>query len=349
MMTSLRTMRKTLPAAALVSALGLASPPAPAPALAYAAPAPEVRVLYLGASVMAGYYASGVSTTFAARLTGMLAAVGLKVEATTLARRGGRVEATGGWPLGGGYQLAVIHLVTNDYFAGTRPRRYRAAFEGLLARVRAGSPDAVLVCLGAWTGGRYANHAGATAHAYDEVVAAACRARGGLYVALTDIYWSRRTRGPAGRPTPWGLSDTFHPNDRGAEMIAARTFAALRRLAVGRAGGPALRRPGSAWLAMLAASSPVGHSAPDRGGPAEVAGSVTQARLPPSVHSRLRPAAAAGEVVGAIRTRLEAADAPNPIGPPATLLLLLAGAAVTAGALAWRLALIRRSSGRPPR
>lgn len=113
-----------------------------------------------------------------------------------------------------GLDLAVIELGTND--AGrTELPDFKKQYEDLLAKIQRGSPKAGVICAGAWglPGSKGTDP-------YDQVIKEVCEARGGKYVDLTDAFMQEGTYGPKGVKTWAGLSDNFHPNDKGHRIIA---------------------------------------------------------------------------------------------------------------------------------
>ncbi|MGH7903927.1 MAG: SGNH/GDSL hydrolase family protein, partial [Candidatus Dormibacteraceae bacterium] len=295
------------------------------------APGPRaLHVLYLGASVVEGFYASSPGATFRSRLTAMLDAQGLRVQSTAIARWGATAPTADTWDVGGPYQLAVIHMVTNDYLRAESLSSYRRAFHRLLANVRRRSPGVVVECLSDWTGGGVRNRAGISSSRYDGIVRGECAAAGGFYADISHIYWESGTRGPKGQRTPWGSSDGFHPNDRGHRRIARAVLWSLREYATRLiARGEAT----PAWLKALAfppvsASRSAGATAP-----ASPAAHLARAR----VHVR-RPAL--GTEAG-WRLDLSAhPDPPSPGFPPEVVIaieacLVLLGLAAIARE-AWR-------------
>jgi hypothetical protein len=103
---------------------------------------------------------------------------------------------------------------------------FAASYAELLHQVRAASPKADLVCLGAWLDPSSVNRLGVVAVDYDVAVRTACGAEGGHYVDLSAAYLDVRNHGPAGRPTYQGPGDLFHPNDRGHAEVASLVLAA---------------------------------------------------------------------------------------------------------------------------
>jgi lysophospholipase L1-like esterase len=132
-----------------------------------------------------------------------------------------------------GRRLVVVELGTNDW-VGYRPSGpWRATplaeFRGLYARlvqrlVGRGTP--MLICLGVWGPSGGCSEVGAALDGFDRVIAAECGARGGRFVPLSAIHDDPDARGPAGRSTPFGVSDETHSNDRGHALIAGLVAAA---------------------------------------------------------------------------------------------------------------------------
>ena len=213
------------------AALVPATPAAPRRATA-SGPEPEPgvgpsRVLFVGASVTRGYYSTNARDAYPAELDRLLIAGRRPMRATIVAQPGARVAEAAAWPLPLGQNIVVVHLVTNDFRRSTPLSAYRASYDRLLERLRWGSPRARLLCLGDWGPAVALNEADVPAVDYDAVVNAACQARGGMFVPLSQVYADSRNRGPAGRPTPFGRSDRFHPNDSGQLAIAQTALAGL--------------------------------------------------------------------------------------------------------------------------
>lgn len=113
-----------------------------------------------------------------------------------------------------GVDLAIIELGTND--AGrTEIEVFKQQYTALLSKIQAGSPDAHIICAGAWG---YSGSLGTDP--YDREIESICRERGGRYVDLTNAFMEKGNYGPEGVPTWTGLSDNFHPNDQGHRKIA---------------------------------------------------------------------------------------------------------------------------------
>lgn len=112
--------------------------------------------------------------------------------------------------------LAIIELGTNDLNDREPMADFRAAYDSLLDRVRAANPETPLLCAGVWQGGG----GGPDDFPYDSSIQDICVEHGGQFVSLTELYRDPSTIGPAGLPAFEGLTDTFHPNDKGHRVIA---------------------------------------------------------------------------------------------------------------------------------
>lgn len=177
----------------------------------------NARVLVTGDSLAAGFFASTEAQGFSPLVTGALG----RVTPTTVSRAHQTLSTVAGvTEVPPDLDLAVIELGTNDVGIPTPLADFEAQYGDLLARIRASSPDAALVCLGTWT------HDGA---AYDEVIARSCAANAGRYVSLAGLFAVAELHGPAGRDTFVGTGDEFHPNDAGHRAIADAVLAVLAR------------------------------------------------------------------------------------------------------------------------
>jgi hypothetical protein len=118
-----------------------------------------------------------------------------------------------------------VQVATNDFVTDVPVDVYAASYAEVLARLRAASPNAELVCLGAWSDPSSVNGLGVAAVDYDVAARTACGGEGGRYVDLSAVYLDVRNHGPVGRPTYHGPGDLFHPNDRGHAEVAAMVLA----------------------------------------------------------------------------------------------------------------------------
>lgn len=194
-----------------------------------------LRALFVGASVIAGYYSSREGTAFPAVLIDLLSqTTGQRVTSRVAASMGATVDTALMWALPPQQDVMVVHLVTNDFRTRVPLVRYAREYGDLLARLRHGSPRARLLCLGTWGSGYAVNGAGVSEAAYDGIDRAQCQQNGGSFVSLTALYVNPADHGPPGRRTWRGAGDQFHPDDVGHQAIARRVYAALaaRRLVV---------------------------------------------------------------------------------------------------------------------
>lgn len=180
-----------------------------------------LRMLVVGDSIAAGHFATTDAQAFPQVVTRVLERHGA-VSETTLAAPGQTAGyfADTSFPAS---DLAVIELGTNDDRSDqdatplpTFTKNYRA----VIAAVRRAAPAAKLVCLGIW------RRDSLTSQAIDGVISQTCT--NGIYVPVQSIYDDDLARGPAGRTVAGGVSDDFHPNDRGHAEIADAIIGSLR-------------------------------------------------------------------------------------------------------------------------
>ncbi|TFC59470.1 SGNH/GDSL hydrolase family protein [Cryobacterium sp. TMB3-1-2] len=174
-----------------------------------------LRVLFAGDSLTGNYFASSAEAGFRSRVATALGPVELttaELADQTLTTVSRIVEVPAD------LDLAVVELGTNDVGTQTPFDQFTSQYRDLLGKITTTSPGAALICAGTW------QDAG---EAYDAVIEAECLAAGGRYVPLVDIFEADGTRGPVGTATPFGESDTFHPNDSGHRQIADAILAAL--------------------------------------------------------------------------------------------------------------------------
>lgn len=222
--------------------------PAPKPVRA-APPAAPLHVLYVGASITRGWFATTGSETYPVVLNRLLRTRGRQVHPTVIAQSGVEAAQTLGWELPPAQDVVVVQVVTNDFLYSVPLASFRASYEALLGRIRATSPRADLVCMGAWSAPGTANALGFKTADYDGVVRSGCQERAGSFVRLAGLFTQPGARGPSGRQTPYGYADTFHPNDMGQVLIAGEALAGLDREPGARPSSPA----------QLAQSGPAGH------------------------------------------------------------------------------------------
>lgn len=202
-----------------------ASPALRLPALLRAADG-DVTAVWLGDALTAGRGASGPGLGYKALMRERLKGDGPLQEVG--ADSDGTLAGVGNVP--SGLALAVVELGGQDV-AATPVSDFRTQYASVLQEVRAGSPDAVLLCAGLWRPTELARP-------YDAAIGSACAAAGGTYVPLSDLYDRTDTRGPAGRSTYAGdgadpdasttvPGDDVLPNDTGHAALAARLLNAL--------------------------------------------------------------------------------------------------------------------------
>lgn len=179
-----------------------------------------LRITYLGDSLTAGLHATTEQDAYRTQLTSAVAGGG-PFEESGLRIVGGTVKQTleGNAEFPRDQHLYIIELGTND-INEVDHRIFSEQYEQLLLRVREGSPDAALVCLGTWRPpSRGAN--------YDLVIRQECESFGGEYRRMADLEADPTHKGPAGEETYWGPSDDFHPNDAGHAAIFERAMSAI--------------------------------------------------------------------------------------------------------------------------
>jgi lysophospholipase L1-like esterase len=182
------------------------------------------RILFVGASVTEGWFASSSDRTYPALVVKGLAN-GRRVRARMLAHPGATAEDAALWDLTIQSDFVVLQIATNDFVRDTPVDVYAASYTEVLGQLRAASPRADIVCLGAWLDPGAVNRLGVAAVDYNVATRTDCEAAGGRYVDLSAVYLDVRNHGPAGRPTYHGPGDLFHPNDRGHAELASLILA----------------------------------------------------------------------------------------------------------------------------
>jgi acyl-CoA thioesterase I len=180
---------------------------------------PPDRILFIGASLTEGWYASSRDRTYASLVATGLAG-GRRIDVRTLARPGATAEDVARWDLDIQADYVVLQVATNDFVRDVPLDVYAASYADILDRLRAASRKADLVCLGAWLDPTSVNRLGVEAVDYDVATRTACGAVGGRYVDLSATYLDPLNHGPLGRQTYQGPGDLYHPNDRGHAAIA---------------------------------------------------------------------------------------------------------------------------------
>ncbi len=173
-----------------------------------------LRLLMTGDSLTGGFFASTKDRGFSKLVQAGLENHG-PVEASGGSRAGGTLSTVDSiTAVPAGLDLAIVELGTNDVGTKTPPETFAAQYSGLLTKVRAGSPGVAIMCISVWQA------AGTIADTYNRLIREKCDAAGGQYVDINSAYSSGANRGPVGVETWTGVSDEFHPNDRGHQAIA---------------------------------------------------------------------------------------------------------------------------------
>lgn len=190
---------------------------------------PPLRVLIVGASVSRGLGASTPGHDYASDLARMLdRRTGRTVKETVWSRPGATVQAAVGLSPPPDQRVVILQLSTNDFIAGTPLVLYQERLNELLDRVRATSPHASLLCLGAWERAAAIDRVGVPVAAYDAIEKRACAAHGGGFLSPSPIFEHTAWRGPRGRATAFGRGDDFHPNNLGHLHLAEAILADLQ-------------------------------------------------------------------------------------------------------------------------
>jgi len=180
-----------------------------------------LRLLFIGASVTEGWFASAPSRTYTSIVARDLSSRGRRVRTRILARPGALAGEADGWDLAIPSDIIVVQLATNDFVQSLPVVDFASSYTDVLDRLRRASPAADIICMGGWDDPASRNRLGITANDYDIAARSACEAEGGHYVDLSGVYMTGADHGPQGRPTFRGAGDVFHPNDRGHAALAA--------------------------------------------------------------------------------------------------------------------------------
>jgi lysophospholipase L1-like esterase len=209
--------------------------------VAHAVPQP-FRMLFVGASITAGVGATAPAQSFPYLLGTEIARALGPTQTTVMAIPGAPVSAALLWDFPTDQNLIVVHLATNDYLQNTPVPLYRSELETLLRRLRAGSPHATLVCLGAWAASGAPNGEGVTPAAYNAADSAACGSVRGHFLGLQSLFGQTRLHDPlplgaSGQlpalPGIYHVGDKlvgFHPSDAGDAAIAQAIYGVLERV-----------------------------------------------------------------------------------------------------------------------
>lgn len=203
------------------------SPPSDTRAEAFgAAPdAPTLRLMFVGASVTEGWFASARNRAYPALVTRSLQASGRRVRVRLLAHPGATAADADHWDLAIASDVVVVQIATNDWVTGVPLATFDTEYADMLRRLRLTSATADLICFGAWEDPSSVNKIGVAALSYDQAVRSACDAEDGRYIDLSGVYMDPLDHGPEGRVTFHGPGDVFHPNDRGHQELASLILA----------------------------------------------------------------------------------------------------------------------------
>lgn len=196
------------------------------------------RVLIVGDSISAGWFASSPAASYAHRLVTLLHASNrasgiwsqvIAVPGSHASEGVRELAALAAIPQA---DLVVVEFGTNDYGRHPlAPADFARSYTHLLDLLAGASPDATFVCVSVWGPVDHANAFGATPETYNAIIATACRQvppRPGIYVDMTSLYAVSAFHGPQDHPsTIHEPTDAFHPNDAGHAAIAQAIFDAL--------------------------------------------------------------------------------------------------------------------------
>lgn len=198
---------------------------------------PFARVLVVGDSISAGWFASTRAASYPERLVALLHA------ANPANGTWSRVIAVPGMQAGGGVRelrklptipradLIVVEFGTNDYDNHpVPPAAFATSYATVLDLLMGASPNATVVCVLVWGAAGHPNVFGASPETYNGLIEQACRnlPHPGIPVDITSLYSYAAYHGPTGHPSfANSHTDAFHPNDAGQDAIARAIFAAL--------------------------------------------------------------------------------------------------------------------------
>jgi lysophospholipase L1-like esterase len=182
------------------------------------------KIVFIGDSLTVGLYASGEASSF----RGLLATSVPCTTAVTASAGGRSGDVDLGSVAAAAGDIYVVELGTNDaagYPDGepVAPSTFAANLRAVVRAARSASPYCRLVFLTVWQPPR-------VRAAYDTRIAAVSAETGRHLMDLGPYKDDPSCSKPAGAATVWGLSDGWHPNDRGHAAIASRLTAIVRRL-----------------------------------------------------------------------------------------------------------------------
>jgi undecaprenyl-diphosphatase len=208
-------------ASASASAAAAQSAAAEAQRLHLAFPADRpVRLLFMGDSVLEGYYATAADRTSASLIAQGLGRFG-PVAATNAAVAGHTVTDGLQVPLGRTqYDLVVLMYGNNDIFKSSGDA-FARDYPQLIAKVRATSPGAAVLCLPPWIPS-YVSVNGNMASTFFIEAQRQCEAAGGVFVDSLIGQAGGVNNAPIGTVNYLGppAKDYGHPSDLGHQVIA---------------------------------------------------------------------------------------------------------------------------------
>jgi lysophospholipase L1-like esterase len=204
------------------AAAAAAIPVGAAPGTAATSGATPLDLLAVGDSITEGMFSVDPGNAYFPRLAAWLADGGMPASDRLAVPHGSVVDAVA---LADAIRekparLVVIELGSNDaplprYGAPTPADVFERDYRAIVDAARAADPGVRLVLVGLW----------GQAHlrpVYDGIIRRIAADSGGVFVELGALADDPDLRGPAGRPTPQGISDEYHPNDVGHGAIAQR-------------------------------------------------------------------------------------------------------------------------------
>jgi acyl-CoA thioesterase I len=203
-------IRRSVAIAVLIAGCGSSKPHA-------AATAPPqrdgTRLVVVGDSLAFGRFADTQADAFPQRVADSLDArlELLAAPGVTTAQLAAQAAPAGG-------DAVVVEAGTNDVLYQTPRRRFAADYRTLIAKVKAASPGAKLVCVTTWIPSTGMPQARIPSSFYDATIRRECD--GGSVADVSRLPMRLGMRGPEGRPTYLGPGDGFHPNSAGHAAIA---------------------------------------------------------------------------------------------------------------------------------
>lgn len=177
-----------------------------------------LRVLVAGDSISQGRFATLAEDAYVPTLRAGLEAGG-PVQLDVIGNSGYTSEQVTPDIPKQAYDLVLVELGTNDAMK-ENPGKFGEDYRAFITAVRAASPDAPMICAGAWQ----TNY---RASSVDPLIASTCVDFKGRYVSLNPLFNVDTNRGPDKARGVYGVGDNFHPNSAGHKAIAARLLEEL--------------------------------------------------------------------------------------------------------------------------